>query len=86
LALLAKKSPDLARLIDAWPNLSAPIRAAMLALINSASATSGIVSAASGDAQYEQEARKFTYGDNADAGRHGGRQGMAPLDDNGGGP
>jgi len=28
--------PDLARILDAWPNLSEPIRRAMLALVESA--------------------------------------------------
>jgi hypothetical protein len=35
LALLAQKSPDLARVFDAWPTLPEPIRRAILALIGS---------------------------------------------------
>ncbi len=34
----ARPDPDLARILDAWPDLSAPIRAAMLALVASACA------------------------------------------------
>jgi len=36
LALLARKSPDLARLIDAWPTLPAALRAGILAMIDAA--------------------------------------------------
>jgi hypothetical protein len=34
LALLARKSPDLARVIDAWPMLPAALRAGILAMID----------------------------------------------------
>jgi len=34
LALLARKSPDLARVIDAWPVLPAALRAGILAMID----------------------------------------------------
>jgi hypothetical protein len=36
LALLAEKSPDLARVVEAWPVLSDAIRRAVLALVSSA--------------------------------------------------
>jgi hypothetical protein len=37
LALLAKKSPDLARVVEAWPDLPEAIRRAILALVQSVS-------------------------------------------------
>ena len=43
--------PDLARVIAAWPSLSAPIRAAMLAIIQSAASVPGTAPAASGKAK-----------------------------------
>lgn len=43
--------PDLIRVLTAWPNLSAPIRAAMLALIQSAASTAWNAPVASGKAR-----------------------------------
>ncbi len=44
---------DLLRLVEAWPTLPPPIRAAMLALLRSATDTHSIAPAASGKAQSE---------------------------------
>jgi hypothetical protein len=41
---------DLARMVEAWPTLSAPIRTAMLALLHRAVNLSSIAPAASGNA------------------------------------
>jgi hypothetical protein len=38
LAFLKQKSPDLARVVEAWPDLPEAIRRAVLALISSANA------------------------------------------------
>src|SRR5262245_28120830 len=50
--------PDLARVADAWPNLSPPIRAAVLALVQSAAAGPGNAPVASGRVGKPAEGQK----------------------------